>query len=112
MSREVHSGRISEADGRHQVAAMVRLPIQLIEHPSLYTRAFDMARALGWGKAYDALYLATADLERAELLTLDGGMGEAAARLEVRCAVVGGSGGSGVREPSDAPEVPVRPGRS
>ena len=92
LTREVYAGRISEADGRHQVAAMSRLPIQLIEHPSLYTRAFDIARALGWGKAYDALYLATADLERAELLTLDGGMREAAERLGVRCTLVGGSG--------------------
>ena len=57
---------------------------------ALYLHAFDIARSLGWAKAYDALYLAAAETEAAELLTLDGGLRDAAARLALRATLVAG----------------------
>jgi len=70
------------------VALVVRLQIRLVDTPGCYERAFDIARSLGWAKAYDALYLA-AEHEGAELLTVDRGMHEAAVRLGLRAALVG-----------------------
>ncbi len=67
---------------------MLRLPIRIIEHDALYPRAFDIARSLGKAKAYDALYLAVAEHEDAELLTVDGGMRDAAIRLRIRSTLV------------------------
>jgi predicted nucleic acid-binding protein len=67
---------------------MLRLPIRTVEQAGLYLRAFDIARLVGWAKAYDALYLAAAEIEDAELLTVDRGMSDAAARLGIRATLV------------------------
>jgi predicted nucleic acid-binding protein len=67
---------------------MLRLPIRLVHDPALFPRAFDIARTLGWAKAYDALYLATAEHESAELLTVDRRMRVAARRLGIRATLV------------------------
>ena len=88
LTRLVHAGGIKESDARLQIVGMLRLPIRIIERVSLYARAFDIARSLGHAKAYDALYLAVAESEDAELLTLDRGMSEAAARLGIRAGIV------------------------
>jgi len=54
----------------------------------LYPRAPDIARSLGWARAYDALYPAAAEIEDAELLTVGRGMSEAAARLGIPATLV------------------------
>jgi len=64
------------------------MQVRLVHPPACYPRAFDIARSLGWKKAYDALYLAAAELEDAELLTVDGGMHAAARRLSIRATLV------------------------
>ena len=87
LNRRVHSREIDVADGRLQLARMLRLPIRIAEYALLYPRAFDIARSLGWAKAYDALYLAAAEHEAAELLTVDGGMHDAAKRLGIRASL-------------------------
>jgi predicted nucleic acid-binding protein len=86
--RLVHTKQVNEHDGRLQVARLPKLPIRIVERDPLYPRAFDIARSLGWSKAYDALYLAVADSEAAELLTVDGGMLDAARRLGIRVSLV------------------------
>lgn len=68
---------------------LLRFPIRIVEQDALYPRAFDIARSLGKSKAYDALYLAAAEYESAELLTIDGGMHDAARRLGIRVSLVG-----------------------
>jgi len=67
---------------------MLRLPVRIVHSPGVYLRAFDIARALGWAKTYDALYLAAAETEAAELLTLDAGLRDAAARLTIRASLI------------------------
>lgn len=47
------------------------LPIQIQTHPELHTRAAMLARQLKLGAAYDAHYVALAQLFGAELWTLD-----------------------------------------
>jgi predicted nucleic acid-binding protein len=63
------------------------MPVRLVHAFESYPRAFDIARSLGWKKAYDALYLAAAEHEGAELLTADRGMGDAARRLGIRATL-------------------------
>jgi predicted nucleic acid-binding protein len=79
---------MNEAYGRLQVGRLLSLPIRIVEHDSLYPRAFDIARALGKSKAYDALYLAAAEHEAAELLTVDRGMRDAAIRLGIGATLI------------------------
>lgn len=81
---------MTEQLARSLVEAVLHLPVRLIHTPACYLRAYDIARSLGWAKAYDALYLAVADLEAAELLTLDGGMHKAAVRLSIRATFFAG----------------------
>jgi len=88
FARQVHAGRIDEGDGRLQVQRMLRIPVRIIDRAPLYSRAFDIARSLGKSKAYDALYLAAAEEEAAELLTIDGGMCDDAKRLGIRATLV------------------------
>ena len=88
LTRLVHRAQTNEVDARLQVLRMPRIPFRIVERAPLYTRAFDIARSLGWAKAYDALYLAAAEIEDAELLTVDRGMSDAAARLGIRATLV------------------------
>jgi predicted nucleic acid-binding protein len=88
LARLVHTGRINEADARRQVAGMLSLSIRIVERDPLYPRALEIARSLGQSKAYDALYLAAAGYEAAELLTVDRGMRDAAKRLGIRATLV------------------------
>ena len=67
---------------------MLTIPVRIVEHDSLYPRAYDIARALGKSKAYDALYLAVAEHESAELLTVDRRMRDAARRLGISATLV------------------------
>lgn len=90
LSEWVHRRRIEAPDARRLVEDTLRLPIRLIHTPACYFRAYDIARSLGWAKAYDALYLAVAALEDGELLTMDGGMHKAAARLSIPATLVAG----------------------
>jgi predicted nucleic acid-binding protein len=88
LNRQVHFERMDSTLGRQQVERLFRIPIRIVHHGALHLRAFDIARSLGWKNAYDALYLAAAEYERAELLTVDGGMREAAKRLGLRATLV------------------------
>jgi predicted nucleic acid-binding protein len=79
---------MNEADGRLQLGRLLSLPIRIGERDELYARAFEIARLLGTAKAYDALYLAAAEISDAELLTVDRGMHKAAAQLGIRATLV------------------------
>ena len=68
---------------------MLTISIGTVEQAALYPRAFDIARSLGQAKAYDALYLAAAEIEDAKLLTVDLGMSAAATRLGIPATLVG-----------------------
>ncbi|MGH9203260.1 MAG: PIN domain-containing protein, partial [Vicinamibacterales bacterium] len=77
LSEHVYRRALAAAQARSLIAIVVRLHIRLVDAPICHERAFDIARSLGWAKAYDALYLAAAEHEAAELLTVDGGMHDA-----------------------------------
>jgi len=88
LSENVHRKLLPEPHARFLVEAVSRLPLRIIDAPVCYPRAFDIARSLGWAKAYDALYLAAAEYEAAELLTVDRGMHDAAVRVGIQATLV------------------------
>lgn len=88
LSEASYRKDIAAEEARRLVEEIVAMPVRLIHPPTCYPRAFDIARSLGWKKAYDALYLAAAEHEGAELLTVDRGMRDAARRLGIRAALV------------------------
>lgn len=89
LSETAYRNEVPVRQARGLVERVVRMPVRLVHAPALYPRAFDISRSLGWAKAYDALYLAAAEHEAAELLTVDRRMRDAAVRLGIRAALVG-----------------------
>lgn len=57
---------------------LLKLPISLSDDRRVYTLAFDIAQRTRRKKAYDKQYVAVAVLERCEMVTLDGGVYQAA----------------------------------
>ena len=88
LTRYACDKQIEESRARALLRVVVQLPVRLVHVTSLYPRAFDIARSLGQKKAYDALYLAAAEHDDAELLTVDGGMRDAARRMSIRATLV------------------------
>jgi len=88
LSENAYRRTVPTKHARALVEETARMPIRLVDAPESYPRAFDIARSLGHAKTYDALYLAVAEIEDAELITVDRGMSEAAARLGVRATLV------------------------
>ena len=70
-------GRLTAAGVKERLDALKGLPIRTDEEPD-FQSAFVLARAHGLS-FYDALYLELAKRESAELATLDGALGRAAA---------------------------------
>ena len=88
LHEHAHRARISRELALDSLQALLRLPIGPVHQPEIYHRAFRIAGNLGWSRAYDAVYLATAEREGAELITLDNGMYLAALRLSVPAALI------------------------
>jgi predicted nucleic acid-binding protein len=84
----VYDGQIEDRRARAITQAAARLPIRLVHAPEFFPRALEMAHFLAWKKAYDAIYLAVAEREDGELLTVDRGMHDAARRLGIGATLV------------------------
>ncbi len=74
---------LTHGDALAMVEDLFELPISALGELRLYLRALELAEGLQRKKAYDMQYLAAAELQRAELLTLDRGLFEAASQLGV-----------------------------
>jgi predicted nucleic acid-binding protein len=88
LNENAYRKEVLAEHARALVEVATRMPIRPVEAPKSYHRAFDSACSIGHPKAYDALYLAVAEIEDAELLTMDRGMSEAAACLGIRATLV------------------------
>jgi predicted nucleic acid-binding protein len=66
-----HRSEIPVDRARTYVERLAALPIKIEAPPDLQTRAWDISRALGWAKTYDAEYVALAVLLDAPLVTSD-----------------------------------------
>lgn len=88
LYEHAHNQRIGRALARELLSTLLQFPIRLLNRPEIYQRAFEIAHQLDQNKAYDSLYLAAAELEGGELLTLDGDMHRGAQRLSIPSSLV------------------------
>lgn len=89
LTETAYRQEVPVRQARGLVERVVRMPVRLVHAPPIYPRAFDIARSLRWAKAYDALYLAAAEHESAELLTVDRRLCDAARSLGITATLVG-----------------------
>lgn len=66
-----HRSEIPADRARASVERLAGLPITIEGPPDLQVRAWDISRALGWAKTYDAEYVALAVFLDAPLVTSD-----------------------------------------
>lgn len=84
LRRHVHARVLEESRARQAVVRMFQTPIRLVHETTVYSRALDLAGRFAQSKAYDTIYLATAELTDATLLTADKRMHENARTLGLR----------------------------
>jgi predicted nucleic acid-binding protein len=70
---KVSRGELSQAEAIGLVERMSRLPIRISLEARQFTRALELAGRIRSVKAYDMQYVAAAEAEQCELVTLDGG---------------------------------------
>jgi len=83
LHEQARARAITRDLARHLVQTLLRLPIGIVDRRDIYLRAFEIASELNWEKAYDGVYVAAAELEGGELLTLDGDMHRGALQLSI-----------------------------
>lgn len=66
-----YRGEVPAEQARVAVETLASLPIRYERPEGLATRAWDLARSLGWAKTYDAEYVALAIVSDASLVTID-----------------------------------------
>jgi predicted nucleic acid-binding protein len=66
-----HRGEVPHDQARIALGRLSGLPIRYERPDDLATRAWDLARSLGWAKSYDAEYVALALIHGASLFTID-----------------------------------------
>jgi predicted nucleic acid-binding protein len=72
LREAVYRAKISPDEGEEAFRTFLGLGIRKVDHPELHIKAWELARELNQPKAYDAHYLALAELEGCELWTQDG----------------------------------------
>jgi predicted nucleic acid-binding protein len=71
LRRKVVRGAMSLPDARRALEGALSLGIELLDPPELSLHAFDLAARLGRSAAYDAYYLALAEVTQGEFWTAD-----------------------------------------
>jgi predicted nucleic acid-binding protein len=69
---------ITDEESLEMISDMLGLRIQISNNPQQFAQAVRIAQATRRKKAYDMQYVAVAVLERCEMVTLDGGVYQAA----------------------------------
>jgi predicted nucleic acid-binding protein len=74
-------GKVSAEQAAAQHERLETCPVRRGEEPELGRRAWDIAEQFGWGRTYDAEYVALAQILKCRLVTLDGKLRDGTARL-------------------------------
>jgi predicted nucleic acid-binding protein len=88
LREQAYKGRIAHRDSAAILRDLLSLPIGLVASTELYPVALDIAARLKQPKAYDAQYIAAAQLSEGELLTLDNALYQGATRVNTRSRLV------------------------
>ena len=83
IREQVSKGEISHAHALRLVDQLLALPIRISWATDQFHQAIELAERFGRMKAYDMQYLAVAQLQDGELLTLDRGLFESGSQLGV-----------------------------
>jgi predicted nucleic acid-binding protein len=81
-------GTLTPPGAAEAVAALVELPVTLVMDRSIYGRALDLATRFQLRRAYDTQYLAAAEIESCELLTVDRAMYQYALQVGIRAELL------------------------
>ena len=71
LHEAVQRGELPDAEARHRLARIGRMPIRLLGDAVLRRRAWEIADRLGWASTYDAEYIALTQLQADAFVTLD-----------------------------------------
>ena len=82
IHEQIEKGRIGADEVPAYIQDLLRIPIRTCEHRQQFTMATELARRFRHAKAYDMQYLAAAVAENVELVTIDGGMRQAALNIK------------------------------
>lgn len=74
-------GKVSAEHARTQHERLEACPVRRADEQGLGRRAWEIAEQFGWGRTYDAEYVALAQILGCRLVTLDGGLRRGADRL-------------------------------
>ena len=83
IRKEVFQRRIRYERGEELVRHLTQLPIRIAGSTWQFTRAYELAARFQHKRAYDMQYLAVAELEGADLVTVDRGLRHAAREIGV-----------------------------
>jgi predicted nucleic acid-binding protein len=78
LRSKVAEGILDEPSARAMLHDVLALPLRVVTDVRQFDLAFDIATKTGRRTAYDMQYVAVAVLERCEMVTLDGGVYQAA----------------------------------
>jgi predicted nucleic acid-binding protein len=75
------NGKVSAQHARLQHEHLEICPVRRVDDPDLGRTAWKIAEQFGWGRTYDAEYVALAQILGCRLVTLDGALRRGADRL-------------------------------
>ena len=78
---KLHKGEIGREDAEIIHARLESCPVERMDPPNLGSEAWRIAEEMGWGRTYDAEYVALATLFGCRLVTLDTRLRRGADRL-------------------------------
>lgn len=80
---ELFKGAIERGDAAIMYERLEACPAQRMDPPDLGKRAWDLAERHGWGRTYDAEYVALAQILDCRLVTIDARLRRGAAQLGI-----------------------------
>ena len=82
IRRHIYRGSLSPSEGEGNLLLLLGLNIVTTNAPAQFTLALPLAERMKIRKAYDLQYLAAAQAEDATLVTIDGGLRQAAINIK------------------------------
>jgi predicted nucleic acid-binding protein len=85
---KVYQGLLTYNDAIRLNSQLLALPIRISSAPHQFTRAIELAHKTRRIKTYDMQYVALAEFEQCEVVTLDGGIYQMAIEIGVRARLL------------------------
>ena len=83
LRRKVYEGVLLAQDAQTKLDQLLRIRVRQITDLTQHLRALELAERLGKIRAYDEHYLAVAESQGCEIVTIDGGMHQGAVNFKI-----------------------------